>query len=332
MSLGSIETGVGYRKHEITVSLAESDELIASLQDPHDSDAIALAQTPTSTITLSGDYVTSGVYYSPNTDIHGYMTYTINADESARTLTIEYRNNTNDGWSSLTVTLAATTGTHFLSIAPKEVRSATVDGALTSWIELGVSFPFDLDGLAISSRTGEMIVPDGFFRQLTLTTTDNETAVDLEVSYKKVRASAWEIVTLDLPNNDVYETGLYPYQLRSGRLTGLLTSPMKIGLANEGFMYPTEMPEWANSVSIGVTVTGTIDVDLQQSLDPFDTNGDGFAFPAYIDSDSSVPMTSLNSGFTGTSYSGAVGSFRIQINAASANSTIKHTTRFYSSY
>jgi hypothetical protein len=328
MSIGTVEYGPAHRKQDVTVSLGEATDLVASLQDPHDSDAIALAQTPTTTVTLNGAYTSDGLYTSPGDTLHGYMTYTNNADESLVTATIVYRNNALDGWRTLAQVLSASTGAHFLSIAPYQVQSITLSGAATSWIEFGVSLPFSLDGDAVNAD-GEMEVPDGFFRELTVTTYDNETSVDLQVSYTKGPVDDYQTGTLELPNNDTLESGVYPYKIKEGRLTGLLTSPIDIGLANTGYTYPITVPEYAHSVSVGVTLTGTLDVDLQHSLDPFDTEGNGFDFPAFHDSDSSVPMTSLNSGYTGTTYSGAVRSFRIWVNSAQLNSTISTTTKFY---
>jgi hypothetical protein len=120
---------------------------------------------------------------------------------------------------------------------------------------------------------GEVIIPGGFERQVTLTSTGNLSAANITITGLSMRGDAQTEVIAG-PNNNTVTTTAYWKEIYSVTSSGALATAITLGIGTVGQSNPflSDYYILGDTVTTQVNVTGTINYSAQITLDNPQTN------------------------------------------------------------
>jgi hypothetical protein len=120
---------------------------------------------------------------------------------------------------------------------------------------------------------GEVIIPGGFERQVTLTSTGNLSGANITITGLSMRGAAQTEVIAG-PNNNTVTTTAYWKEIYSVTSSGALATAITLGIGSVGQSNPflSDYYLTLDAISTQVDVTGTINYSAQVTLDNPQTN------------------------------------------------------------
>lgn len=120
---------------------------------------------------------------------------------------------------------------------------------------------------------GEVIIPGGFERQVTLTSAGNLSAANITITGLSMRGDA-QTETIAGPNANTVTTTAYWKEIYSVTSSGALASAITLGIGSVGRSNPflNDYYILGDTTSTQVVVTGTINYSAQVTLDNPQTN------------------------------------------------------------